>query len=39
MKKHKSFHLAGYRSSPEVESHENWAVLSLFAIGMLFLLM
>jgi len=36
MKECKSFRLAGFRSSPKVESHENWAVLTLFLFGLLF---
>jgi len=36
MKKVKSFHLVPYRHNQQVESHENWAVLTLFLFGLLF---
>lgn len=36
-KKCKSFHLAGHRSSPQIESHENWAILGLLLFNLLFL--
>jgi|APSaa5957512576_1039674.scaffolds.fasta_scaffold12314_3 hypothetical protein len=32
----KSFQLAGFRATPEIESHENWAILSLFLLNLTF---
>lgn len=37
MKKLKSFRKAGFYCDPRVESHENWAVLTLFLLGLIYL--
>lgn len=37
MKECKSFHLVPYRYNEQVESHENWAILTLYLLGLLFL--
>lgn len=33
----KSFKLVGFYSTPQVESHENWSVLALFLLGLVYL--
>ncbi len=30
----KSFKLAGFYSSPQVETHENWSILTLFLVAL-----
>jgi hypothetical protein len=33
----KSFQLVGFYRDPKVESHENWSVLTLFLLGLVYL--
>ena len=37
MKKLRSFRLAGFYCNPKVESCENWAMLALFLLGLIYL--
>ncbi len=37
MKEVKSFRLAGFYCNPQVESHENWSILSLYLFALILL--